>query len=148
MKLLLSIIVLMSLIVPAFANSMPDCRSMNQEEMRARFSKVLEESAYSPEVKEKLKALHQKYSDERRGYMQDIRDLRQSIGEKLFDPNISAKEISKLKKEFKKLEEKRVEAGFKSLDEALKLLKPSNANSGKDLEIQKSLFHLFNHSDY
>lgn len=148
MKLLLCLIVLMSLSVPTFANSVPDCRSLNQEEMKARFSKVLEESSYSAEVKEKLKTLHQKYSDERRGYMQDIRDLRQSIGEKLFDPNISAKEINKLKKEFKKLEEKRIEAGFKSLDEALKLLKPSKSSSGKDLEIQKNIFHLFNHSDY
>lgn len=149
MKALLSLSLFFVLISSAFAdNHMADCRPKSMDEHKENLAKMLESSSYSADVKEKLKAIHSKYLNKRSAYIQDIRDLRKSIGEKLFDSKVSAQEIKKMKKEFKKLEEKRIEAGFKSLDEALKILKPVKNTNEKDVEVHKNLFHIFNHSDY
>jgi len=125
-----------------------DCRQKFHDEQKTNLTKMLEGSSLSAETKTKLIDLHTNYLNERSKYQGEIRELRKSIVEKLFDAKSGTKEIKKMKNQLKKLEEKRIESAFNSIDEAMKILKPAALNNEKDLQFNLQLLHHFNNSEY
>jgi len=124
-----------------------DCRprmGMQSEVM----GKMLDEAtSVTAEVKDQLRALHKKHMEERMGFNEQVRNLRVKLAEKLLDPKATKGDINKLKKEFKKLEEKRMDASMKNLEEATKLLKPIVPSTDADKKLHSHLFHLLGNDD-
>lgn len=110
--------------------------------------KMLDEAtSISPEVKDQLRTLHKKHMEERMGFNEQVRSLRMKLAEKLLDPKASKGDINKLKKEFKKLEEKRMDSAMKNLEEATKLLKPIAPSTDADKKLHSHLFHLLGNDE-
>lgn len=126
-----------------FAESAPPVDAPRMGMQRELMGKMLDEStAISAEVKAELRSMHQKYAEERRASAERVRAIRMELAEKLLDPNAKASDLNKLKKEFKKLEEKRIEASLKMLEQATKLLKPTKPTTDADKVFNKHLHHL------
>lgn len=110
--------------------------------------KMLDEAtSISTEVKDQLRTLHKKHMEERMGFNEQVRSLRMKLAEKLLDPKASKGDINKLKKEFKKLEEKRMDSAMKNLEEATKLLKPIAPATDADKKLHSHLFHLLGNDE-
>lgn len=111
--------------------------------------KMLDEAtSVSEEVKVKLRSLYKKHMEERMRYNEQIKGLRMQLAEKLLDPKATKSDIKKLKKEYKKIQEKRMDASMNVLEEATKLLKPTAPSTDADKKLNNHLFHLLSHDEY
>lgn len=124
-----------------------DCQPRMGMQVEVMGKMLDEATSISPEVKEQLRTLHKKHMEQRMSYNEQVRNLRIKLAEKLLDPKASKSDIKKLKKEFKKLEEKRMDASMKNLEEATKLLKPIVPSTDADKKLHSHLFHLLGNDD-